>query len=450
MKTPPILFVSLLLSTLLFGQAEDKKTSFSLKEAKDYAAENSYFSKSAMMDVQKAEQRVKEVTGMGLPQINASASYNYFLEIPVQLAPASSFNPAAPDDEFLEFQFGLPSNMKAGITASQLLFDGSYLVGLKASKTYRELVQAQKAKTDAEIARDVTKAYGMVLASDENAQLIGENEKQLQKMVDEAEAMYNAGFMEEKDVDQLRLLLLNTQNLKLQTENQKKVATDMLKFTMGMPIKSEITLTEKLDDIKNPFADKDANLNSKLNVENHVDYRAATVNLRAQELTLSNEKMGNYPKLYGNFVYEGNSFGNDFNHFSSDGKWFPTAILGVQLNVPIFAGGARHNKIQQAKVGLEQANLRLEQTEQGLFLDMASKKSAYETAIYKMENSTKNLELADKINKQTQIKYSEGMSSSVELTQTENQYLQSQMNYIMAVIEVIQAKADLDYALGTK
>jgi len=185
-------------------------------------------------------------------------------------------------------------------------------------------------------------------------------------------------------------------------------------------------------------------------VENHVDYQAATLTMRTQELTLSNEKMGNYPKLYGNFLYEGNSFGNDFNHFSGAGKWFPTSIIGVQLNVPIFAGGMRHNKIQQAKVGVEQANLRLEQTEQGLFLDMATKKNAYETAIYKMDNSSQNLELAGKIKKQTQIKYSEGMTSSVEVTQTENQYLQSQMSYIMAVIELIQAKADLDYAIGTK
>ena len=450
MKTPLTLIITLCLSTLLFGQAEDKKTSFSLKEAKDYAAENSYFTRNAMLDIRKAEQRIKEITGMGLPQINASAGYNYFLQIPVQLAPANSFNPAASPDEFLELQFGVKSNMKAGISVSQLLFDGSYLVGLKASKTFLELVNAQKAKTDAEIARDITKSYGMVLAADENAMLIAENEKQLQTMVDEAAAMFDAGFIEEKDVDQLRLLLLNTENLKIQTENQKKTSVDMLKFTMGMPIKTEITLTEKLDDIKNPFSNKDQNMNSKLVVENHVDYQAATLSMRTQELTLSNEKMGNYPKLYGNFLYEGNSFGNDFNHFSGAGKWFPTSIIGVQLNVPIFAGGMRHNKIQQAKVGVEQANLRLKQTEQGLFLDMATKKNAYETAIYKMDNSSQNLELAGKIKKQTQIKYSEGMTSSVEVTQTENQYLQSQMNYIMAVIELIQAKADLDYALGTK
>lgn len=450
MKTPLLVILFSLSALLIKAQAEENKTAFSLKEAKEYALENSYFSKSAMMDVQKAEQRVKEITGMGLPQINASASYNYFLEIPVQLAPASSFNPMAPDDEFLEFQFGLPSNMKAGVTVSQLLFDGSYIVGLRASKTYKELVNAQKEKTEAEIARDVTKAYGMVLASEENLKLIEENEKQLQKLVDESNALFDAGFMEEKDVDQLRLLLLNTKNMRNQMVNQQKVAEDMLKFTMGIEIKNNITLTDKLDEIKNPFADKASNLNAKFNIENHVDYKSAAVNLRAQELSLDKEQVGNYPQLYGSFVYEGNSFGNDFNHFSSDGKWFPTAIVGVQLNVPIFAGGMRHNKIQQAKVGVEQANLLMSQTEQGLFLDLANKKSAYESSVNSLENSSENLKLAKKIKDQTQIKYKEGMSSSVELTQTENQYLQSQMNYIMSVIEVIQAKADLDYATGKK
>ena len=126
MKKPLTLIITLCLSTLLFGQAEDEKTSFSLKEAKDYAAENSYFTRNAMLDIRKAEQRVKEITGMGLPQINASAGYNYFLQIPVQLAPANSFNPTASPDEFLELQFGVKSNMKAGISVSQLLFDGSY------------------------------------------------------------------------------------------------------------------------------------------------------------------------------------------------------------------------------------------------------------------------------------------------------------------------------------
>jgi outer membrane protein TolC len=432
----------------LKAQAEEKKSSFTLKEAQDFAVLNSYFTRSSMMDVKKSEQKVKEITGIGLPQISGSAGYNYFIDIPTQLAPASSLNPSAPDDEFVEFQFGTKHTMKAGISASQILFDGSYLIGLKASKTYRELAYANKAKTDAEIKRDVVKAYGLALVSKLNYEYVEKNEAKLKDLVRENEELFKAGFMEEKDVDQVRLLLLNTENVLIDTKNNYKVAVDMLKFTMGKAISDELILTDDLDAIKSPFLNKDGNLNAKLIMDKHVDYQRAAVNLRSQELTLSNSKMKYAPQLLGVFNLEGNSFGNEFNHFSSDGKWFPTTIVGLQLNVPIFSGGQRHYQMQQAKVGLEQAELQLLQMEQSLYLDLANKRNAYEAAINKWDNTGKNLELSERIQEQTRIKYKEGTTTSVELTQTENQYLQSQINYVMAMYEVITAKAELDYALG--
>ncbi|MCB0479780.1 MAG: TolC family protein [Flavobacteriales bacterium] len=436
----------------LFAQADGgSKVAFSLKEAQEYAVEHSYFTRGAMMDVAKSEQKVKEITGIGLPQVSGSASYNHFLEIPTQIAPANSFNPAAPPDEFIPLQFGLANNMKAGISVNQLLFDGSYLVGLKASKVYRELAYADQAKTVAEIKRDVTKAYGMVLSADENYRLLVENEAQLKKLVEQNTAMYEAGFMEEKDLDQVKVLLLNTQNILIQTENIKRVSKDMLKFAMGKPIKEDIELTENLDAIKAPFLDKEQNLTRQLDIQSHVDYRRASVNLQSNQLQLSNENYQYAPKLYGFLNYEGNSNGTEFNHFNPDGlngKWYPTAIIGVQLNVPIFQGGQRHYKVQQAKVGVSQAELLLEQTEQSLYLDLANKRNSYEAAMFSLENSSENLELTTRIKTQTQIKYSEGVSSSVELTQTQTQYLNGQLEYIQAIMKVIDAKAELDYANG--
>lgn len=435
-------------SLSVLGQAEEKKSEFSLKEAQDFAVLNSYFSRSAMMDVEKSEQKVKEVTGIGLPQVNGTAGYNYFIDIPTQLAPANGFNPSAPPDEFVEVQFGTKHHMKAGISVSQILFDGSYLIGLKASKTYRELAYANKAKTEAEIKRDVVKAYGMALVSKLNYEYVQQNEEKLKSLVKDNEELYKAGFMEEKDLDQVRLLLLNTQNVLIETKNNYKVSLDMLKFTMGMPVANTINLTDELDNIKAPFLDKDANLSAKLNLEKHVDFQRASVNLRSQELTLNNSKMSYAPQLIGVFNLEGNSYGNEFNHFSNDGRWFPTTILGLQLNVPIFSGGQRHYQVQQAKVGFEQAELQLDQMEQSLYLELANKRNSYEAAMNKLTNAKENLDLSQRIEEQTRIKYKSGTTTSVELTQTENQYLQSQINYVMAMYEVITAKAELDYALG--
>ncbi|UTW64171.1 TolC family protein [bacterium SCSIO 12741] len=448
MKRYLSLALGLALSVTGWSQAEkETKSSFSLKEAQDFAVENSYFTRSARMDVTKSEQRVKEITGIGLPQVNGKVDYNYFIEIPTSVVPANSFDPTAPADQFVELEFGTKQNMTAGVSVNQIIFDGSYLVGLKASKTYRELAYASKDKTDVEIQRDVTKAYGFVLIAEENYKLVQENAKKLEQLVEENTAMYEAGFMEEKDLDQIKILLLQNENILIQTDNQRKVALDMLKFAMGKPIAEPLELTDNLDDIKEPFLDKEANLQSKFMMEKHVDFRRALVNLEASELTLSNEKVANYPTLYGFLNYDYQAFGSDFNFFSG-GKWYPSSIVGLQLKVPIFSGGQRHMKIQQAKVGLEQANLQMEQTEENLKLDVANKRNSYEAAMNKLENASKNLDLARKIQDQTRVKYSEGISSSVELTQTENQFLQSQMNYVGVVYEVIEAKADLDYALG--
>lgn len=447
-KLLTLLSLSLVSSFLSFGQAEEKKTSFTLKEAQDFAIENSYFTRSAMMDVEMAERKVKEITGLGLPQISGSASYNYFIDIPVQLAPANSFDPSAPDDQFVEFQFGTKNNMKAGIYMNQMLFDGSYIVGVKASKTYRELAYTSQAKTNAEIKRDIVKAYGTALVAKLNYEYVQKNEVTLKQLVEENTAMQEAGFMEEKDLDQVKLLLLNTQSVLINTRNAYKVSLDVLKFTMGKPVADQIVLTDSLPAIKEPFLDKEGNLAAKLQLENHVDYRTAFVNMQAQDLNWSNEKVGYFPKLYGFLTYEGNSFGNTFNHFSSDGRWFPTSIVGLQMDIPIFTGGVRHQKVQQAQVGFEQAELQLKQAEEGLYLDLANKRNNYEAAMNQLENTDENLELSERIRDQTRIKYKAGTTTSVELTQTENQYLQSQINYVSAMLDVINAKAELDYALG--
>jgi outer membrane protein TolC len=432
----------------LFSQAEEKKTDFTLKEAQDFAVVNSYFTRGAIMDVTMAEQKVKEITGLGLPQIMGNASYNYFIDIPTQLIPANAFDSNAPADEFAELQFGTKHNMKTGIQVNQMIFDGAYVIGLKVSKTYRELAYAKKAKSVVEIKRDVVKAYGLAIVSKMNLDYVKENEAKLKSLVKENQAIYVAGFLEEKDLDQVKLLLLNTQSVLIETINGYKVSQDMLKFTMGMPIGETIVLTQDIEAIKKPFIAKNENLNAKLSLSTHVDYRRASANLESQSLSLSNEKMTYYPKLYGFLNLEGNNFGNKFNAFSNSGKWFPTTIVGLQLNVPIFTGGQRHMKVQQAKVGLEQAELQLEQMEQGLQLDLANKRNTYEAAMNKLDINQKNLDLSSRIKDQTRIKYKEGMSSSVELTQTENQFLQSQINFVLSMYDVITSKADLDYALG--
>ena len=186
---------------------EGSTSAFSLNDAKAYAIENSYMAKNAVRDVEIAKRKIKETAAIGLPQVNGIVDFQNFIEIPTSLVPSNAFNPAAPADEFTALQFGTNYNISAGLSVSQLIFDGSYIVALQATRTYLELSKNAKEKTEIEIASGITSTYGMVLIAEKNLTILEGNITNLDKMLSDTKALYENGFAEEQDVEQLRFSL---------------------------------------------------------------------------------------------------------------------------------------------------------------------------------------------------------------------------------------------------
>ena len=159
----------------IFLVAQTTENSFSLKQAQDYALKNNYQIKNAQLDVTIAKKKVWETTAYGLPQVMAEAKFQNFIDLPTNLIPANAFNPLAPEGEFAELQFGTDYNTSATISASQLIFDGSYIVGLQAARTYQELSINNKKKTDEEIKYAVAQAYHTVLVAKENEKVLAQS-----------------------------------------------------------------------------------------------------------------------------------------------------------------------------------------------------------------------------------------------------------------------------------
>jgi outer membrane protein len=202
-----ILIALLLFTSLLNAQDAPKSYSFSLNQAVEHALINNYKSINASRDIESAKQRKLETTAAGLPQINAGLDYSKNFIFTQQGVTGNAFNPAGDPNSISTIAFGTKNSLNSRLTLSQLIFDGSYIVALQASKTYLQFYQNSKIKTDNEIREMVTNYYGNVLLAEESSAILEKNKTALQKTLFEAQETYKNGFIEEETMEQLQITL---------------------------------------------------------------------------------------------------------------------------------------------------------------------------------------------------------------------------------------------------
>lgn len=452
--------IIIILAAIPFGLFAQEKKSFSLKEAQEHAVENSYQILMADIGIKEAKQDVNETTAIGLPQVSASAGFQNFLDVPTQvipnfiapaitqtlvgtgiLPPSAAEEPA--DPEFIEAQFGTEFSTTVGITASQLIFDGRYFYGLKASKAYVNYAQLQKDRDEAGILEQVSQAYYACLVADESFEIFEKSIKNIQKTLSETEEMYKEGFMEELDIDQLKLMESNVstqlENVKMQKEN----ARALLKFMLAMPLDSEIELTDELESILSED-NAEAMILQNVSISKHRDMALIDEGINLQQLNLRATQSGYMPTLSAFFQHQQMNMANELDFQT----WFPNTVWGVNLNVPIFTSFGTRSKVQKVKLGIDKLEVQKQQLSNSLQLEAMNAKSALVTSLSTYKNEKKNLELAMKIQRKTLEKFNLGMSSSLELTQAENQLLNTQGNYVRSIFDVLNAQTRLQNALG--
>lgn len=440
----------LLLFLLLIGFAnaqeniknpETKNYNFTLEQAIAHALTNNYSAINASRDIEASKQRKKETTAMGLPQINAGIDYSNAFELQKSVVPAEFFggNPG----EFAAVAFGVKQSALARVTLSQLIFDGSYIVALQASKTYLKFYQNAKIKTDIEIREAVINAYGNVLLAQESINIIQKNKTTLEKLLSDTKAIYQNGLIEEENVEQLQITLTSLNSTLNYNKRLVEVANKMLKITLGIAIDSDLKLMDSLDNLTVSNIDI-SNIAKDFNVNSNINYQMAMNFKEQRELELKLQKSKALPSLGANLNFGYTAFNNTFGFFSADQIYYNYSNLGVGLNVPIFSSFARKAKTQQAKIALQQANTQLTEAEQKLKLQFAATKSDYEFSIEEYATAKSNLKLAERIEKKQQIKFSEGLSSSFDYNEAQRQLYAGQQKYLQSMIDVINKKAALE------
>ena len=441
---PKLLSVFFLLIALNLGA----QNAMSLQQAIDYALKNGYSVQNAASDIDIARKKVTELRGIGIPQLNVDGAYQNFIDVPVSVIEAGAFNPAAPPGTYLRIPFGVKHNMSYGYTASWLAFNGEYLVGLQASKAYVDLSKTNLRKSEIEIKESVTRAYQTVLVLYENKRILNENIASLEKSIAQTEAFYREGFIEELDVDRLKLLK-QTLSITLSTlEQQTALAEKLLKFNMGYDVNTAIELSDKLNDqIESAKTGVDAlpTFDIKSNIDNILLDQA----LNLQKLELKRQQSVFLPTLSTFYSWKESRITNEGDKLFDPMFRVPGGTLwGVNLGVPIFKGFSQRSRVQQARLNMQKLETTQKQARQGLELQAAQSYTTYATALKNYNQSKESVALAQRILDRAQIKFKEGIGSSIELIQSENDLLNAQASFVEAARQLLDSRVSLDKNLN--
>jgi outer membrane protein TolC len=317
------------------------------------------------------------------------------------------------------------------------------LVGLQSAKTYLKISENAKVKTTQEIKEIVINSYGNVLLADESILILQKNKGILEKTLSDTKEIFKNGLIEEENVEQLQITLSSINSSLENVKRQKTIANNMMKLLLGINLDKELKLTDKLDNLTQSNVDL-AILKEEFNVTNNIDYQIGQNLQTSKELLLKLEKSKALPSLGAAINFGSNAFGNSFNFFNQNQQWFNYSNLGINLNVPIFSSFGRSSRTQQAKIALEQSKTQLTETEQKLKLQFEKAKSDYEFSLEQLTTSKNNLNLAERIENKNQIKFTEGLASSFDLTKAQEQLYSAQQNYLQAMLDVINKKATLE------
>lgn len=438
-----IFFLSLLsLYTLAQSSSDGSRHDFNLQECIDYAFQHQDSIKNAELAIESAEYRVKETIGLGLPQISGTATLQDFLKIPTQLLPGEFFGQPG---VFIPIKFGVKYQSSLGLNINQILFDGTYLVGLNASKTYKELSQRNLARTKIAAVIAISKAYYQVLVSGEQLQLIDANLNQLKQQLNETIQLNEQGFAEKIDVDRLRVLYNNLNTDRTNSVRMLALSYQTLKFQIGMPIRDVLLIRDKIDNISLENEVQIVNKDSTA-YKNRIEYQLLQTTKALNVLQVKRLKNENLPKLsaFGthNFSYQDDSFKKLY-HTN-----YPSTIIGLTLNIPIFSGFQQLNKIRQAKIEVQKSQNNLEAAENVIDLQIHQAQTQYNNGLESLTNQRSNIELAQEVLRVSKIKYEEGVGSSIEVTQAQTALQEAENNYIQALFTVLISKVDLEAALG--
>jgi len=430
----------------IFANAQNFPNSLTIDEAIEYGINNNFSVKNANREIEKAQKDRWSTIAIGLPQIYAEVNYQNFLEMPVSLVPAEFFG--GQSGEFAEISFGTKQKVVGSVRMDQLIFDGSYIVGLEASKIFLKISENIYEKTTLETKKIIVNNYAAALLAGENVKLLNKNKKNLEENVSEIHQLFKNGFVEEESVEQIQLTLANINTQLKYAVNLSKIIHEMLKFNLGIPVEKKVVLSSQISEIIDESNLIFENQNN-FNISNNIDIKIAENNFLSESLLYKYEKSKFLPSLkaFINGSYTGNN--EKFDFAKNNQKWFGSSLFGLSLDIPLFSSFSKKVNSQKAKISMQQAETKLNETQYRIRMEIETALNDYQLAIENYFTEKENLGLAERIENKNQVKYFEGMVGSFELRQAQLQLYSSQSKYLSSIQNLIERKINLETLINS-
>ena len=327
------------------------------------------------------------------------------------------------------------------LTVAQLIFNGSYLVGLQAAKISRDMSETNFRRTELQIKEQVALAYYSVLVAEKSVDIIQQNLENIKDIYDKTNTMYKVGMAEITDVDQMSVQVTTLENAAKSLQRQVEMAYNLLRIQLGVTAETKLTLTESLEDIMARM-DHLKTLTTPLELNENLDYKLMNSQQLISKKLVDMEVMSWVPTING-------FYSNTQKILRPDFDMTPPNILGLQMNVPIFASGMRKAKWDQARINYEVTLNDKDLLTDQLLIQEKQLRFNLNTAIEQYESQKENVIVSKRVFDNLNLKYEQGLVSSLDLTTANSNYLQSETNYITATMQLLNADLALNKLLNT-
>ena len=438
-----LLLVTVFIANAAFAQEQKTIHAFSLTDAVSYAQKNNVQVKNSLLDIDIQMQTNREIAAAALPTIGSNLSGTNFLTIPTSLLPGQIFGGAA--GTFIPVQFGTKYNSTYGVNFSQILFDGQVFIALQARATSLDWKRKNAALTEENIKANIYKVYYQLSASKTQLNILDANIERLQKLANDAAVMYKNGFAEKLDVDKVNVQLNNLQTEKLKANNSVSIGFMGLKMLMGMPVKDSLILTDVINETN---LSTDVLFEDNFEYSIRKDFQYLTTIKKLSEFNIKRYQLSFLPTITMNGAYTKNAQRTKFDFFDKKGSWFETALIGLNLNFPLFNGGARVAKVNKAKLELQQVDNQMTALKNNIDNELSQAKLNYMSSVATVNFQKKNMQLAENVYSQTKKKFEAGAGSNTEISAAQADLVAAQNNFMNALYTALISKVDLLKASG--
>lgn len=413
----------------------------SLADAIEFGLENNTDFKNTQLDAEIRKEFAFEVMTEGFPKINVNLDYGFAFEQQVSIIPAGVFGP-----QEQEFIFAQPQTANITADVSQLIFDARYIYGLKARTALIATANFQVEQARINTTEDISKAYYGALISQQAYELLSQNEATLQNILNETRATYQEGLIDELSVNRLELNMSNLLTQIEKQENQWENALLNLKYVIGMPNDSLISLNE---DFNNMIDGLSFDVSEKADPNNRVETKLLANKAELQKYDIKQARSNYFPSLYAYAFYGTLAQRQNFSFFNTDLQWYDFGTVGFTLKIPVFDGLKSKSQVQQRKLELEKILNNQANIQQVIDLQLTTAQNNMANAISEYNTQKENLALANKILDKTIIMFNEGVGSSFELSQAQQEYTNTMINYTQSLYNLLIAKLEVNKALGS-